>query len=366
MDCLVTKLKGTVDDSSLLKLNELRIVKKKASTWNGLSQGFSITLDEDAEISIIGDGYFTDYQGTANTGTVKNIQKDIRTDVFVSNNADVEISIPNKFALTFLNLRYPSSAPGYGTDTETNKTKSIKGGIESLMYCTKLTGLSLDLTGASGDISALKNLIHLTNLTIDGNDVYGSIDALSELSDLTYLIISNVPVMGDIKNLQKNTGLTVLNLYNSKVSGDISVLSGMTNLITLNLGSTDVSGDIAVTQNMANLTDAGFSKTYVGGDLSKLPPKIKFFSTSNERAQSFTWLGTRSSCAKIVALENINLGSYVDAMLINQANCTIGFDSGDAAWFKTITALGTRTSASDSAISTLQDKGYTVNVPEAD
>ena len=285
----------------------------------------------------------------------------------MSNTADVEISIPNKYALTFLNLRYPASAPGYGTDVEKNKTKSIKGGVESLMYCTKLTSLSIDLTGASGDIGALKKLVHLTNLTIDGNDIYGDISALSEFSSLDYLIISNVPVTGDIKSIKNNRGLTTLKLSHNEVYGDISNLSELTSLTSLSLSSTDVSGDIAVTQNMANLNEISVANSNVGGDLSKLPSKIRFLSLAgNEKGQTFTWLGTRSSSAKIVALENINLGSYVDAMLANQANCTVGFESDDAAWYKTISASGTRTSTSDSAISTLQGKGYTVNVPEAD
>lgn len=366
MDCLVTKLKGSVNDSTLMKLNEMRIVKKKASSWNGLSQGFTIALDEDAEVSLIGDGYFTDYMGTENYGKVKSITKNTRTDIFVSNNADVEVSIPNKYALTFLNLRYPSNAPGYGTDVDTNRTKSIKGGIETLKYCTKLTALSIDLTGASGDISALVNLHNLTNLSIDGNDIYGDIIALSGFSLLTYLIIANVSVTGDVRAIMNNKGLVNLNLNHSKISGEISNLSGLTNLVSLNLESTDISGDVSATQNMQNLKDLGVNDTYIGGDLSKVPSKIKFFSIGGTKSQSFTWLGTRLSSSYIIALENINLANYIDAMLINQANCTVGFNSSDQAWFKTITALGTRTSASDAAIETLQGKGYTVNVPEVD
>lgn len=63
-------------------------------------------------------------------------------------------------------------------------------------------------------------------------------------------------------------------------------------------------------------------------------------------------------------MENINLNNDVDKMLINQAICQIG-SRGGSSWYKVISVTGTRTSASDSAISTLQEKGFTVTVPTA-
>ena len=49
-------------------------------------------------------------------------------------------------------------------------------------------------------------------------------------------------------------------------------------------------------------------------------------------------------------------------MLINQAKCVVGFTSSDNSFKKAITARGTKTSASDAAVATLQQKGYTVLV----
>ena len=48
--------------------------------------------------------------------------------------------------------------------------------------------------------------------------------------------------------------------------------------------------------------------------------------------------------------------------ICNQAKCNVGFISSDPSWFKAIKVHGTRTSASDEAIQTLQSKGYTISV----
>ena len=38
---------------------------------------------------------------------------------------------------------------------------------------------------------------------------------------------------------------------------------------------------------------------------------------------------------------------------------------GSQTWYKTISLIGTRTSASDAAVQTLQSKGYTVSITPA-
>ena len=49
-------------------------------------------------------------------------------------------------------------------------------------------------------------------------------------------------------------------------------------------------------------------------------------------------------------------------MLQNQAQCQIGFTSSDTVYYKTISIVGTRTSASDDAVQALQNKGYTISI----
>lgn len=51
MDCLVTKLKGTVDDTSLLKMGEMRLKKSRVSSWNDKVQSFVIAVNEPVTLS---------------------------------------------------------------------------------------------------------------------------------------------------------------------------------------------------------------------------------------------------------------------------------------------------------------------------
>ena len=97
------------------------------------------------------------------------------------------------------------------------------------------------------------------------------------------------------------------------------------------------------------------------GDLSKMPKSFLYMSATIGM-QDLTWATNRPSDAKIISMNYINLGSYVDAMLINQAKCT-AVDSTDLdfGFQKIISVYGTRTSASDEAVQILKEKGYTVN-----
>ncbi len=384
MDCLVTKLKGTVDDTSLLKMGEMRLKKSMVSSWNDKVQSFVIAFNEPVTLSIIGDGYFTDKEGTANKGKDLSISAGSSVSVYVSN-GDFEISIPNKYAISRFNF---NSGEGDDTlDAEMNKSKSFD--VASLNYSNDLAYLSLVNTGAYGDARGwnfpmLENA-YLGNLDIVLNtkaigtfklvkDVIGAelnIDGdISELSGLTAIQTLTLPqtdISGDIASLSGLDTLLVLNLNNcASVYGSLSSFTNLTRLTQLNLAYTGVTGSIDSLSALADLTSLSITGLNVTGDVSKLPNKVAFISGANNTGAGFTWGTTRSSSAYIVALEQVNLGSYVDAMLNNQANCQVGYNGHESEpWYKVISVTGTRTSASDTAISTLQEKGYTVTVPMA-
>lgn len=141
--------------------------------------------------------------------------------------------------------------------------------------------------------------------------------------------------------------------FSSKVvKGDIA---GLRDKVTtwIRLEGMDIYGDIS---NITSNADQIFlSGTKIGGELSSLTCEQCMFFNNGQ----FTWKNTRPSSKKILPLiGNANLGDDVDAMLINQANCVVGTN-------KTISVLGNRTSASDAAVATLQQKGYTVSVTPA-
>ena len=130
------------------------------------------------------------------------------------------------------------------------------------------------------------------------------------------------------------------------------------------LDNTRVYGDVST--RMGN-TERISAKNVLGlhGDLSKFGTEVEenknlFVSSPS----SFTW-SERPVSAVILALEDCNLGNYVDKMLQDQANCKASTASNPSSWYKLINVKGTRTSASDVAVTTLQQKGYTVSVTPA-
>ena len=155
----------------------------------------------------------------------------------------------------------------------------------------------------------------------------------------------------------------MLNLSNTQVSGDIANLKSLTALTTLNLSNTQVplTGNIGELSVLSKCTEMSINYSKLTGDLATLPSVCRFASFSNDKGSVFTW-STRPSSAKIIAMQgNARLGN-IDKMLQGQAQCQVGFSSNDSPQYKTISISGNRTSASDEAVATLQQKGYTISI----
>ena len=377
--CLVTKLNGSCNNTNLLRIGEMRMKILKVSKPTEHTQGFSIGVNNNVTLEIVSNGYFTDKTLTENKG--KNITINVGvTSVWVSGNNDVEIAILNKYSLTSLASFYlgEASSDVYG--------KNIELDISGLKYSTALTSLVLQDTQASGDIANLKNLTALTSINIQNTKISGDIANLNNLTALTSISLSNTQVSGDIANLKNLTALTSISLSNTQASGDIANLKNLTALTSISIQNTQISGDIANLKNLTALTsinlynaqvpltgDIGqlstlsscrsmsFKYSKLTGDLAILPSKLRYASFASDKGSVFTW-STRQSTAKIIAIEGNARLTNIDKMLQDQAQCQVDFLPNDAAWFKMISCVGTRTSASDAAVATLQQKGYTVLV----
>ena len=181
-------------------------------------------------------------------------------------------------------------------------------------------------------------------------------------SKVIYLWAPGSQVYGDIKNIE-NLNLTCLRLDNTAVTGDISVLKNLTGLTTLSLDNTAVTGDISVLKNLTGLTNQGLifhSKNKLYGNLGDLPDSLLYLFGS-KNGNDFTW--TSSDRTKILALTGIEC-STIDDLLNGMKDLTAEF-GGSQIWYKSISLYGTRTSASDAAVATLQSKGYTVLITPA-
>lgn len=156
----------------------------------------------------------------------------------------------------------------------------------------------------------------------------------------------------DIQEFCSKHNVLTFQFASEVVKGDIAGLRGK--LATwIRIHGKDVYGDISNITN--DVDDIFLSGTKIGGELSGFTSRNCQFYNNGQ----FTWKNTRPSNKEILPLiGGANLGDDVDAMLINQANCVVGTN-------KTISVLGNRTSASDAAVATLQQKGYTVSVTPA-
>lgn len=313
--CLVTKLNGSVNNNAILKLGEMRFKVTSAANPTGASQLITFNFNKDCEVKIIGDGYITDSNLSANKGKSIVIPANISTDVYFSN-GNYEVSIADKYSIVVFK--------GYSNNASIN--------IEDLKYSNGLTFLWSNSQKSFGDVSCLKDLVGLTNLILSSSNHTG------KLSDLSRL-----------------TSLTELNISNSNIEGDLSEISDLASLQTLYL-PLGVSGNVSSLAKMTAITYIQISNGI--GDLSQLPANVIFTQLND---CNFTW-SERPASSKVFAINNAPKISNIDKMLIDLAKCQSNITSSTPSWEKIISATGTRTSASDSALSTLQGKGYTVTI----
>lgn len=195
-------------------------------------------------------------------------------------------------------------------------------------------------------------------------------------------ITVNVSDYFDISNIASSIELTRLSL-GGKAAGDISCLSDLTSLVLLTLGG-DTYGDISSVRSKSSLRELTIdspkitfnsdklkefsalnSFIYRGrtavdfGDIAILGNDVSYIDLDTMAKIKWT---TRNSLAKIIGIGNSPVLDNIDKMLQDQAECETGIISSSPSWKKVITAKGTRTSASDSAVQTLQSKGYTVSI----
>lgn len=349
--CLVTKLNGSVDNNELLRIGEMRIKVESVDSPTKDTQGFGVAFAEPTTVEIVGDGYFTDNNLTENKG--KSMVVSGSQGVIVSQATTV--AIRNKYKLLQINAFIPSGSP-YGENKVLN--------IDDLKYSTSLNILNLSNMQASGDIASLKSLTSLSALILRYTQVSGDIANLKNLTALTNLTVSNTNISGDIANLKNLTALTSLILNDTKVEGNIANLQNLTALTKLSINNTQISGDITNIYFALRGTIKEFNVAYcnnLSGDLASLPDNILFFNSVGGNSK-FTW--TRgSSRTNILACANLHC-TNIDDMLNDMANMTASFAS-QGVHHKSISLVGTRTSASDAAVQTLQSKGYTVFINPA-
>ena len=325
---MITKLNGSVQNDSLLRIGEFCIEVSKVESPTADSQKFSVLNTKDSQLRIIGDGYFTNETLSENKGKVMDIAANTETLVYHSN-GDYEIVVSEKYSLSNIGIFLSTS------------WKEFKGKL-------------------SFDIESLKYSPNISRLFLSNTQVTGDIAVFGKLAGIQILFLSNTQVTGDIAVLGKLTGLRQIELAFTQVTGDIAVFGKLTSLTEIpNVTGTKVTGDISVYKNTKS-KQLQFEGTSVYGDLSVLPNNVLWVQGRN--TGTFTWTGIKNR-TNILALEKCKCNN-IDAFLNDMATLEAKF-VGEQIWYKTISLFGTRTSASDAAVETLQSKGYTVSITPA-
>ena len=245
-NCLVTKLKGVVNNDSILKLGEVKI-----SFADKGSASFSVYYDEEADLGIEG-ASFKNEENTVLGNTMK-ASAGAQTKVFPTSRPCM-ISLFNKYAITKIN----SSGNGFDVD------------LAQFLQCKRMTSVLLNETQVHGNIDGLSLMSNLSEIGFNTTDVSGNLSSLSHMTQLTYLNFGNTKVSGDISVIAGNKGLKSLIVSNTNISGDVSVLSDLTELTLFSAYSNNLSGNIKTLGRLTKLSEINFGGTLVTGDVKEL------------------------------------------------------------------------------------------------
>ena len=366
--CLVTNYGGVVNDDSLLHVGEFKIKQVKIDSPTSITQAI-LLYGDNIDVEIKGDAYFTDSTLSNNLGKK---QTNVGGKALYVSNNDCEIVITNKYNIAAIFFRETGSQWASWSSLSLNKTLLL----EDLKYSPNLFALRaehvvgdlsdiksnninvLDFNSITGDISVLKDKTFLTFISL-GDNVTGDISVLKDKTLLTFISLGN-NVTGDLASFANLTSLKQLYIaYSKKMTGDIASLSSCGKLTNCILPS-GITGSVDSLRDNTVLKSITFVDANITGDISVLANSLSTLTAS--KSCHFTW-SYRNPSANIISLlpftGNMVLDN-VDKMLQDQAQCVVPSDVT-----KTISVTGTRTSASDAAVATLQSKGYTVSITPA-
>lgn len=309
--CLVTRLNGIVANESLLHVGEIVVEVEGVNANSVLFQAFKGSVSCDRSFML-------------GTETVNANEKRSLNNEW----ADIKSIDAGSYKFHFFD-KY--SIYGF-------IQKALTASYKGLCFLKNANEIMIT-TSNYFDLSNIASSAKLTKLSLGGK-VAGDISCLSDLTSLVSLILGG-NTYGDISSVRSKLSLRELTIDSSKItfnSDKLKEFSALNSFIYRGRTAVDF-GDIAILGN---------DVSYI--DLDTMA-KIK-------------WT-TRNSLAKIIGIGNSPVLDNIDKMLQDQAECETGIISSSPSWKKVITAKGTRTSASDAAVQTLQSKGYTVSITPA-
>lgn len=267
-DCLVTKLKASVNDDSLLKLGEIKLTIAPTSSSKTLQIASTEPIVVEVVKVISGSGTFSWNNGT-------NVSKDIIPPTLDSyyqltfSEGEYIVSISNKYAITWLasgdnlnilllngDLSYSEGLTTYNIITKVFSNRDISQfGNKPIKSFSPKSDNNL-----SGSINVFSNLTSINSINLqaseDNDKIYGNISAFSLSKNIQRCLFGRcLNIEGNIDVFNRSIALTQLDAFRTKVIGDIDTLA------QAQIAAGRTSGSLWI--NASNLTNSGVPFTGV-------------------------------------------------------------------------------------------------------
>lgn len=187
-NCLVTKLKGVVNNDDLPVYGEL-VLETRLLTGN-YSCGITIEAVEPITVSVRDGGYFSTVKANVETDrlTSINIPANTSTDLYFANTAPT-IHISDKYAVKSL----------YAITSGASNPNFLAFDVAKLEGCEALETLRIVFTGCYGRASSLGALASLKNVYVSGTGLTGNIASLGTLTLARILRIYSTGITGTVE-----------------------------------------------------------------------------------------------------------------------------------------------------------------------
>lgn len=363
MDCLVTKLKSSVNDDNLLKLGEFRIKVKT----NGLC---GCNLPFDVIRSLSGNAIFS--WSSSGSNKISSVNRTNGDNLYIDTNGKEEtIVIDNKYDNG--NYKCPLSFWGVAN----GKYQYIDMDFASLLpyiknkdNITEVTLFTIDGSNSFPiiDISLLKGFNNFDKFyaqcfTGDFSDIKDNLSNLVVLN-ISNLTTKNIYMTGlerfDVTSIKSKVIQHIIANFTYNIGVDVDKCAGVSTLVELQVSHGLVKNATSIKRvTDANLGLAYFdcwdvvfsTDDYMDALASRNYERFNASGTFTYNSQQFTGRTYKNVEGKNLTINQLD--NFLKA--ISQATWT----SGGAL---TITG-GSRTSASDSAVRTIQEQGITVTLP---
>lgn len=219
-NCLITKLKESVDNDNLKRLGCLRIGVNYTAGNSGAAALTFKTSSSNSEVVAYNGGYFaTTADGLADVAT-RLTRLVLTPNTFVSlffPNLDFYFEVSDKYGINYI------------SNTSTSLTYRVDDRfsicLDEFEYNEPINSLTVSRYCVNGDMNKVVNKVTDT-ISVSGTDtrrnhITWDFEKLSVSNVPTALYVQNTDLTGELSQLGKLVGLTTINILRSNISGTI-------------------------------------------------------------------------------------------------------------------------------------------------